>query len=218
MKTINLKREAWLWVLLVLPFIYIAYVWNSLPDIVPIHFGTDGQPNGWSGKWGVLVIPGINVFVYLLMLFLPVIDPRKERYESYGSNFYKIRVLLTLFLFVFTCEWVYRNETGTMVMDIKWVSASAFLLFAILGNYFINIKPNWFIGIRTPWTLSNDTIWRKTHRLLGNMWFYGGIACLLLSLVINGAYISIVLVAFVISTALFSAGYSFWLYKQLPKA
>lgn len=59
------------------------------------------------------------------------------------------------------------------------------VLFIVIGNYFKTIKPNYFIGIRTPWTLENETVWKKTHKLGGKMWFIGGILIVILSLILN---------------------------------
>ena len=30
------------------------YLYPSLPDTVPIHWGFDGQPDGWGGKSSIL--------------------------------------------------------------------------------------------------------------------------------------------------------------------
>jgi uncharacterized membrane protein len=59
------------------------------------------------------------------------------------------------------------------------------ILIALLGNYFQSIRPNYFIGIRTPWTLENETVWKKTHRLGGRLWFGGGLIIIILTLILG---------------------------------
>ena len=40
---------------------YAAYSFTNLPDIIPIHFGIDGKPNGWGEKYTIFFIPIINL-------------------------------------------------------------------------------------------------------------------------------------------------------------
>jgi len=58
-------------------------------------------------------------------------------------------------------------------------------LFAVLGNYFKDIKPNYYIGIRTPWTLENERVWYNTHKLGSKVWVIGGLGLLLGSVLIS---------------------------------
>ena len=56
----------------------------SLPPEVqlPIHWGLDGKPDGFSDKWSALLMPaGITFLLSLLFYFLPVIEPRREGLE-----------------------------------------------------------------------------------------------------------------------------------------
>ena len=55
-------------------------------------------------------------------------------------------------------------------------------LVSICGNIMPRIRPNYMIGIRNPWTLHDESIWRKTHRIGGWIWFGGGILLCVLSL------------------------------------
>ena len=48
------------------------------------------------------------------------------------------------------------------------------ILLVVLGNMMPKLKINYMIGFKTPWTLSNETVWLKTHRLAGKLWFAGG--------------------------------------------
>ena len=34
----------------------IAMYYPGLPDRIPIHFGIDGQPDGWGDKWMLLLL------------------------------------------------------------------------------------------------------------------------------------------------------------------
>lgn len=52
---------------LVLPIIYIASIWTTIPAIVPTHFGISGQANAWGGKESLLVLVGISFFIYIVL-------------------------------------------------------------------------------------------------------------------------------------------------------
>jgi hypothetical protein len=46
---------------------------------LPIHWGLDGRPDGFAGKWvALLVPPGVTAFVGLPFHFLPSLEPRRE--------------------------------------------------------------------------------------------------------------------------------------------
>ena len=45
---------------------YIIYMWNDLPESVPIHFNGLGEPDRWGGKGGVLTLPIVGFFVFSL--------------------------------------------------------------------------------------------------------------------------------------------------------
>jgi|ERR1043165_1206998 uncharacterized membrane protein len=216
MEKINWKNEIVPWVFLLAPCIYCAYVWNQLPDSIPIHFNINGDADNWGPKGAILLSPGINIFTYLLLLFVPYLDPKKMSYEAFAKNFYKIRVLLTIFFSVISIVIIRATiSNGSTITHI--IPAIIFLLLALMGNYMINIKPNWFIGIRTPWTLSNETVWKQTHLVGGRLWFYGGLLCLLLSLFLPSRVTGNLLLCFVLGSALFMVAYSWWLFQKEGK-
>jgi hypothetical protein len=186
-----------------------------VPDRVAIHFDLHGTANGWGGKWSVFILPVTNIATYLLILFLPLIDPKRMNNDDFTSMFYKIRLVLVFFFCLFSMFIAYIAVHGsTDHTASRWIPIATFLLLSILGNFMINIKPNWFIGIRTPWTLSSDTVWRRTHQVFGRLWFYGGLACAALSFYASDVWTARFITAFVLGSAVFAFAYSFWLYKK----
>ena len=43
---------------------YLAFNWSALPELVPMHFGLLGQPDGWAPKSFVVFLPFIALFLY----------------------------------------------------------------------------------------------------------------------------------------------------------
>ena len=153
-------KELVLWTLILLPYAYLATIWNELPDKVPTHFNIDGKANGWSDKTTLLFIPGVlGIGIYFLMLVIPFLDP-KNKIQQMGDKFYTFRFMLTLFISAVITYILYAGKEGSL-KDPNIVIAIVGALFAMLGNYFQTIRSNYFIGIRTPWTLENEQVWKK---------------------------------------------------------
>ena len=156
-----------------LPFVYLAYIWPSLPQRVPMHWNASGEIDRWGDKSETLMIPILMTgLVYVLFLILPKIDP-KGKLESMGNKLNSFRMILTCFMSVLSLYVLYSIKTHNA--DPKMLFPLLGLLFAFLGNYMKTMKPNYFIGFRTPWTLENEEVWKKTHKMGGMLWFIGGL-------------------------------------------
>jgi len=145
MKNQTISRELFLIILTALPIIYLIINWSSLPDRLPIHFDGNGDPNGYGSKLVfILLPPGL----YLLMLVLPLIDPRKSNYEIFGSTYFKLRIVLCVFIGIINTVIIYNVLHGVEKMGL-FVPISVLLLFTLIGNYMGNFRPNYFVGINT---------------------------------------------------------------------
>ena len=218
MKNINRKKEIVIWILLLVPFIYAMIVWNKLPDQVPTHFDTAGQPNDYSSKpFALLLLPLMNLFSYFVLFFIPRIDPRRKNYESFGSSYQNIRLVIHLF-FAGTYIYITQTTSGGQPLHVNAFLSGLLLFFALLGNYMRTVRSNWFIGIRTPWTLSNDIGWRKTHELGGRIWFYSGIVLAVVVFFLPETVASITMAAGVFVMAMIPIVYSYFEYKKITSA
>ena len=180
----NLKKELPLIAIVLLPFIYLAYIWNQLPEKVPMHWNIKGEIDRYGEKVELIIIPiFLPLLVYIIFLVVPKIDP-KNRLNKMGNKLQTIKFLLTTLMSILALFIIYtaKNESFTnpnyMVLIIG-------VLYIVLGNYFKTLKANYFIGIRTPWTLEKETVWKKTHQLGGKMWFVGGIIVIITSLILE---------------------------------
>lgn len=167
------KKEIPFIAVALLPFVYLAYIWNELPKKVPMHWNASGEIDRWGDKSELFVmlfmLTGITYFIFLV---IPYIDP-KQRLQSMGNKLNNLRLILGLFMSALAIYILYsvQQKTSNPVLIFPLIG----LLFAFLGNYFKTIKPNYFIGIRTPWTLENEEVWKKTHLIGGKLWFVGGL-------------------------------------------
>ena len=83
-----MKRNKLFWGLLIFCAINFAahlYFYGSLPDVVPTHWGADGQANGWGPKSTVLIMAALPALMLILMAVLPRIDPKHQNYEKFRT-------------------------------------------------------------------------------------------------------------------------------------
>jgi len=169
----KIKKELPYIAIMILPFIYLSTIWNVLPAKVPMHWNIQGEIDCWGNKTELLLlIFMLTGFIYLLFLFLPSIDP-KQKLQNMGKKYDSLRLILACFMSALAIYILYsiQNQSKNPTLMLPLVG----LLIAFMGNYMKTMRPNYFIGIRTPWTLENEEVWRKTHKLGGNLWFIGGL-------------------------------------------
>ncbi|MBS1947026.1 MAG: SdpI family protein [Bacteroidetes bacterium] len=202
-----------------LPLIYLGFIYPQLPTIVPTHFSIDGKPDGFSSKsslwiW-VPLLAGTSILLYLLMRFLPKIDPKKNAKYS-TSAFHKIGAALVLFLCLLNFFVIHASQSAALSFP-KAMPVLMGAFFAFLGNLMPTLKPNYFAGIRTPWTLENEETWRKTHHLAGRLWFAGGVVIVIESLLLPFAISFVAMMAIIFILVIVPVVFSYRYYKSLQK-
>ncbi|MBO0939917.1 alpha/beta fold hydrolase [Fibrella sp. HMF5335] len=213
MSTTTRSREALLIGLCLVPLLYLASIWNSLPPEVPTHFDTHGQPNGYSSRKGFFfLIAIISLLQYPLLRALPHVDPNKK---LGGASYERIRLIITLFFALLATLLVYlahTKMTGGLLTTLLLSTMS--LLMAALGNVILTVPQNYFVGIRTPWTLASEANWRKTHRLGGRLWLVGGLVAFVAMLVLPDSWKFPVFMAIVGLLTMIPVGYSYNLFRK----
>ena len=69
-----------------------ACSWPQVPDRLPVHWNLHGQVDRWGGKFeGLLLMTIVVSGLYLLILILPLIDPRRDNYRQQGSSLQELR-------------------------------------------------------------------------------------------------------------------------------
>ncbi|PIU16080.1 hypothetical protein COT20_00895 [bacterium (Candidatus Gribaldobacteria) CG08_land_8_20_14_0_20_39_15] len=184
-----------------------------IPDQIPTHWNTQGQIDGYSSKpMAVFLLLGVLVAMYLLMLFLPHLDPLKKNYKEFEKPYYILRLALIIFfvsLYVFTL----LAAAGYKLDIKKFIIPSMSLLFIVFGVLMSKIKRNYFVGIRTPWTLHSDEVWLKTHKLGG--WTFAGAGILCFFTLWLGDWAFAIFMVIILLAALLPIAYSYLEYKKL---
>ncbi len=200
--------------LCLLPLVFSAATYKDLPEQVAIHWGANGNPNGWAPKW--LAAFGLPLLMAVLNLILQIgsnSDPKGERRSS---------VLLTL------CRWSVAAITLTMVpitlmialgKEIPIVTVTSCVLGAVLivvGNYLPKCRQNYTLGIKLPWTLNDEENWDKTHRMAGPLWILAGVVFALMGFFFQNLFwVGFVILGLAI---LIPVAYSYCLFRKSTKA
>jgi len=212
---LELKKELPLIGIVLVPFVYLAIIWNSLPEKVPVHWNYKGEIDRWGDKFSLIIILFLlPVLIYVLMTFIPRIDP-KNRISLMGGKFYQLKFILVLFMSLIALLVLYTAKERS-INNPNLVFALMGTFFIILGNYFKVIQPNYFIGIRTPWTLENSEVWKATHLFAGKLWVAGGFILVLGGLLLSKAFAN-TFVFVIIIMALVPVLYSFIKFKEIQK-
>lgn len=195
-------------IIILTPIVAGLLLWNQLPAEMATHFGSDGEPDGWSSKeFAVIGLPLFLLAVHWFCAAFTGVDPKKENISN---------KMMTLVLWI--CPviaivgdgsmylYALNNSINTTIIGVILVGC----LLLVLGNYMPKMKQSYTLGIKLPWTLNSEENWNRTHRLAGWITMLAGVIVL-----IGGfteqfwtVFVAIALVAIV------PAIYSYVLYKK----
>ena len=201
------------------PFAYAAWIYPSLPSSIPVHFNMEGKADAWGSRESVFIGPAIlgfvSFFVYLLMVNIRKIDPK--RYEGADDKVYAqfglflVAFLATLSMVIIVSS-VYQDiRVETLVFGIMGFA------FAIMGIFMPRLKQNYMAGFRLPWTLEDAANWEETHRLAGKYWLYGGLLQGITAILLHGKWVFIVFMLIMAVMVLAPLIHSFLFFKKQNK-
>ncbi|AHB13851.1 SdpI family protein [Dehalococcoides mccartyi] len=214
---INWKEHRLSLLIILAMFITGLITWPNSPDLLPVHWGIDGTVDRYGGKFeGLLLMPLISLGIFLLLIYLPYLDPRKANYLKFEKVYSMFIRLITVFfggIYGITILYAYGIVANTSTFILVMVG----LLLALLGNMFGKLRPTWFVGIRTAWTLTSDLSWDKTHRLGGKI-FVGAGLLMILAGITSFTWLMIASIAGLLLGVIGLFIYSYLIWKKDPDA
>jgi len=202
--------------IILLSFVVGTYFYPQMPEIMASHWNAYGVVDGYMSRcWGLFFMPVLSVFLFLLFILIPKMDPLKaniEKFRKYYDGFILLMILFFFYIYLLTIFWSlgYRFDMGQLMIPAMGV------LFYYCGVLVENAERNWFIGIRTPWTLSSDSVWKKTHKLGGRLFKINGLIALLGLFFGQWAFFFVIIPALFV--ALYTTLYSYLEYQKEKKA
>lgn len=213
----NTVKSDWpLWILMAGLLLSAVLIYPYLPEQVPGHWNIHGQVDAWYPRsFGTFLAPLLTIVIYLLMLFLPILDPRRDNYQRFSSAYTFLRWSLVIFFMLLYAATV-LSALGYSVNIALMVKALVAVLFIIIGNFMGQFRHNYFVGIKTPWTLANEEVWQRTHRMGGRLWVAGGFVCLAMAL-FQANWSAYIFFASIMVIAIVPIIYSYIIFAQTVK-
>ena len=220
MKQRRLFHVLFPYIIMAIPWIYLAIIWKALPSTIPTHFGLRGYGDQFGPKKDILIAPAILTVVGILMYFIMrniyKIDPKKKYSATTSVVLAKLSVVI-LVLLCGICLFIMYSTLKGKIQGMPFFFCGMSLFLAYIGNLMHSIKPNYFAGFRVPWALENEDNWRMTHQLASKIWFWGGIALAIISLFLDIKLLIIVFISSVFIMTLIPVFYSYNLYRRSAK-
>ena len=211
------KPELVAWGISLASLLVALYFLPSLPAQVPTHWNMAGQIDGYGPPLSILQLPLVGLGLNLMLSFLPLIDPKRQNYQKFAGVYHMLRLILSLFFAGLTAILLYSSYHPGALQVNSLILAGIGLMVSFIGNYLPKIKPNYFVGVRTPWALASETVWRKTHRLSGFLWFAGGLVLAVMGFVLrDGTLFAACAVLFALLVGV-PAIFSFWAFRKEQK-
>ena len=146
-----------------------------------------GGEVGYEPKWHLWIVAGLSPLLAVLFYVLPNLDPKKRNYDKFFGSYVGFQIMMMLFMIVMNGICVVEGlRPGTLNIPMV-VCLIVSLVIAYVGNIMPKFRMNWNCGIKNPWTLSSETVWIRTHRLGGRLFFAAGVIGLLGAFVPNNA-------------------------------
>lgn len=186
--------------------------YNELPVKMASHWNAQGIVDGYSSRvFNVLFFPLLEIFLFLLLTYVPKLDPKKKNIKLFESNYSLFISIMMIFMYIVQLQVFLWN------IDIKVPIETSMpilmgILFIFVAHLIQSAKQNYTIGIRTPWTLASEKVWNKTHALGAKLFRVGGILTILSSLIPKYSFISIF--AFILAPSIYLFIYSYLEFKK----
>ena len=199
-----------------IPFIYAAYLYPSLPKIIPTHFNIKGEADGFGSKDSIYLGPSImgiaSLFTYFFLTYIKKIDPKRSEQMEDGL-FQKFGFFTVLFLTALSMIILYATSHQGISIE-KLLFPMMGLAFAGIGLYMPKLKQNYFVGFKLPWTLDNVDNWNATHKIAGKVWLYGGVIQFFAGLVFSSVASFVIFFIAMVVMVLVPTIYSYRMFKN----
>ena len=194
-----------------LPVLAGLLLWNQLPESIAIHFGANGEPDGWSSR--ALAVFGLPAFIAGVNVLCAIGTSTDPKNQNIQPKIFKLILWICPVISIICCGGTYAYALEIPVSMEKLCMILVGVVFIIIGNYLPKCRQSYTVGIKLPWTLDSEENWNRTHRMAGGLWMAGGAVLMLLSLL--GQISVFIFLPVVLVMTLVPTVYSYLLYRKL---
>lgn len=200
-------------ILILISIIATVFIYSSLPEKIPMHWNIRGEVDSYGSKSFVWFTALFPLGIYLLMIYVPEIDPRRKSYKKHKKAYEVLMNILVLFFIAL--HWIAISYAlGYQISVGKIIPIGIGILLVVIGNYMGQIRPNYTFGIKTPWTLADETVWKKTHRVGSSVFILSGLVFIIAG-IINKPYSFTLAISSVFVALIYIIVYSYLEYKKI---
>ena len=195
-----------------------AWIYLAGPtELMPYHFGADGQADGWAGREAIG--GGIGGLALLTAVFaggMGIAAARAE--EAAGARSLRLGQVLILTTFLALSVFAAAASlSGLTSLAAAIPMAGLSAIFLLVGAPLGRVGPNRFVGIRTPWSYKSRLAWDRSNRLAGRLFFLIGLVGLAVAPIAPQPLGYLVLIGAVALAAVLSALESWRVWRTDPE-
>ena len=133
--TFEWKREWLSLIVIAAAFVASILFYSQLPEPMPIHWNAAGQPDDYASRFvGAFLLPVIMAGVYLMLLFLPRIDPKRMNIERFSETYTLIRTIIIFFFAYIHGVILVTVITNQNKLVTGFIIGGVGLLLMLIGN------------------------------------------------------------------------------------
>lgn len=187
-----LRRE-WLPLTAILLMVATSfYAWGRVPERLPVHWGIDGTPDRYGGRFEALgVFPLISLFLYAFAGVLPRVVTQHAQNEKLMGAVLRIVAVGLAALHV----GLVANHLGAELAVPRLAGLVVGVILMGVGNLLPKAQPSRWVGVRTPWTFKSRESWYRSQRAGGWVLTLSGLAFLVTALLTDSGTVLFVVVA-----------------------
>ena len=176
-----IKKYKWTLILssivILLPLLLGFFGGKLLPEEIAIHWGFNGEADGFASANIFFILPVIMLAVHwLCVIVTTVIDKKNMQVQNkklMNIVFWLIPAIsLATSGMIFTAAMGFEDNAHVILYVLLAV------MFIVIGNYMPKATRSVTMGIKIKWTMANDENWQATHRLAGKCYVAAGLLCL----------------------------------------
>ena len=205
---------------IILPLIITLIAIQYMPNVIPTHYGFNGQADQWGSKYETLITPILTIV--FCAIIIPISIWANEKGKKQNKDNTKILTATNVgvvvlfnvitYVFLYTSYNKVANVGGSFAGRVPIIFVG--VLFLVLGNYMPKAKSGMGVGIRTRATRADDEIWTKTQRVGGKSMVIFSLILISVAIMLPIYIAIVVLIVGGLISSLYPTMYANKLYKE----
>lgn len=134
-----------------------ALAYPGLPAVVPMHWGADGEVNGYGPRVMIFLQPAIMALLVMLWPALRKASPDKFQVEGFQETWWFCGMVVVGLLAYIQAVMLMVLTQGALDIGRAMLGGTGAAIL-LLGNVIGKVKRNFWLGVRTPWTLASERV------------------------------------------------------------